>query len=249
MTARQAIITDPAAVLFDMDGLLLDSEPAWHECTTAMARRLGFAWGAKDQAHCIGGTIDATCRYIVDVTGTTRSAPDIQRELIADVARHFEAGLPVHDGATRLLDGVRARGVAVGLVSSSFRVLVDAALRTLGPDRFDVTVSGDEVRHGKPHPEPYLTACAHLGVEPARVVVVEDALNGVRSAEAAGCRVVAVPSVAPIPPAPRRRVAVSLADVTVDWLLATTGVNAATPPRSHGAHRASPPGAPATMPR
>jgi beta-phosphoglucomutase-like phosphatase (HAD superfamily) len=114
--------------------------------------------------------------------------------------------------------------VPTALVTSSFRVLLDAALLKLGSDRFDVTVAGDEVSRGKPHPEPYLTACDRLGVDPATAVVVEDALNGVRSAEAAGCRVVVVPSVAPIDAAPGRRVAGSVATIDPDWLLLPTPI-------------------------
>lgn len=105
------------------------------------------------------------------------------------------------------------------MVSSSYRVLIDAALDRLGRDRFPVSVAGDEIAHGKPHPEPYLTACARLSTDPRECVVLEDASSGVASAEAAGCVVVAVPSVAPIEATPTRPVVERLADIDVDWLL------------------------------
>ena len=115
---------------------------------------------------------------------------------------------------------MRAAGVPTGLVSSSYRVLVDAALDVVGADRFDVSVAGDEIARGKPDPMPYLLACERLGVKPDRCVVLEDAANGVASAEAAGCMVVAVPSVTPIRAVPRRHVVPALTDIRVDWLLA-----------------------------
>jgi HAD superfamily hydrolase (TIGR01509 family) len=211
--------TRVAAVLFDMDGLLVDSEPVWYDVETAAVARLGGVWTAADQAACLGGTMASSCRYIIERTGASVSAEVLSDEMVDEMVARFRHDLPLHDGAVTLLDTLRERGVPLGLVSSSYRRLMDAALDTLGTDRFDVTVAGDEVAHGKPDPEPYLTACLRLGIEPSRSVVLEDALTGVRSAEAAGCIVVAVPSVTPIEAAPRRHVVASLRSVTADWLL------------------------------
>jgi HAD superfamily hydrolase (TIGR01509 family) len=208
-----------AAVLFDMDGILVDSEPVWYEIEGALVERLGGTWGRHHQARCIGGTVDATCRYIAELTGTTLTVAEIQHEVMTGMVEHFSTVLPVVSGAVELVDAVRARGVATALVSSSFRVLVDAALLKLGASRFDVSVAGDEVQNGKPDPEPYLTACERLGVAPEQAVVVEDAPHGVRSAEAAGCAVVVVPSVTSVEPGPGRHFATTMADVDPDWLL------------------------------
>jgi HAD superfamily hydrolase (TIGR01509 family) len=208
-----------AAVLFDMDGILVDSEPVWYAVEGGLVERLGGTWSRQHQARCIGGTVDATCRYIAELTGTSWSVEQIQAEVMLGMVDHFRTDLPVIAAGVALVDEVRRRGVPTALVSSSFRVLVDAALQKLGPHRFDVTVAGDEVSRGKPDPEPYLTACARLGVAATEAVVVEDALNGVRSAEAAGCPVVVVPSVAPITSAPGRWVCPSLTDVDPEWLL------------------------------
>jgi HAD superfamily hydrolase (TIGR01509 family) len=208
-----------AAVLFDMDGLLVDSEPVWYDVESAVVARLGGVWTPADQAACIGGTMAASSRYIIERTGASVSADELSEEMVDEMVVRFRRDLPLHDGALPLLDALAERGVPVGLVSSSYRRLVDAALEQLGTDRFDVTVAGDEVTHGKPDPEPYLTACERLGVDPTRTVVLEDADTGVRSAEAAGCLVVAVPSVGRIEAAPRRHVVPSLSGVTADWLL------------------------------
>jgi HAD superfamily hydrolase (TIGR01509 family) len=207
------------AVLFDMDGLLVDSEPVWYQVETAVVERLGGVWTPADQAACIGGTMAASCRYIIERTGASVSAEQLSEEMVDEMVARFRRDLPLHDGALRLLDALRERGVLLGLVSSSYRRLMDAALDQLGPGGFDVTVAGDEVTHGKPDPEPYLTACERLGVDPSRTVVLEDADTGVRSAEAAGCIVVAVPSVTRIEAAPRRHVVPRLSCVTPDWLL------------------------------
>jgi HAD superfamily hydrolase (TIGR01509 family) len=212
-------MTRAAAVLFDMDGLLVDSEPVWYDVEAAAVERLGGTWAPEHQAVLIGGTIDASSRYMIEHTGASMTPEQLADELVGEMARRFRTGLPLHDGALELVDAVRAAGVPTGLVSSSYRVLVDAALERMGRDRFDVSVAGDEVGHGKPDPEPYRTACERLGVAPAQTVVLEDAASGVASAEGAGCIVVAVPSVAPIEATPTRRVVRRLSDLDVEWLL------------------------------
>ena len=208
-----------AAVLFDLDGLLIDSEPVWYDVESAAVAELGGVWGHEHQAACIGGTLDASCRYMLDLTGSQVSVEELSDRLLAEMVRRFRAALPLHDGALQLVDAVRAAGVKTGLVSSSYRVLMDAALDVLGTDRFDVSVAGDEIERGKPDPMPYLVACEQLGVAPAQCVALEDAANGVASAEAAGCVVVAVPSIAAIAAAPGRFLVRSLTDVDVAWLL------------------------------
>jgi HAD superfamily hydrolase (TIGR01509 family) len=212
-----------AAVLFDLDGLLVDSEPVWFEVEAAAVERLGGSWAPEHQAALIGGTIDASCRYMIQHTGAHITVDELSRQLIEEMVRRFRADLPVHAGALELVDAVRAARVPTGLVSSSYRILVDAALDRLGRHRFDVTVAGDEVVKGKPDPEPYRTACDRLGVPPQATVVLEDAASGVAAAEAAGCAVVAVPSVAPIKATRCRAVVQRLLDIDLDWLLARPG--------------------------
>jgi HAD superfamily hydrolase (TIGR01509 family) len=209
-----------AAVLFDMDGLLLDSEPLWYDVEEAAVERLGGTWAPHHQAALIGGTLDASCRYMIELTGADISVEELSDLLVMEMASHFRAGTaPLHDGALELVDAVRAAGARTGLVSSSYRVVIDAALDLLGRERFDVSIAGDEVTRGKPDPEPYCTACDRLGVATSATIVLEDAITGVMSAEAAGCTVVAVPSVAPIESTARRPVVARLVDIDADWLL------------------------------
>jgi HAD superfamily hydrolase (TIGR01509 family) len=208
-----------SAVLFDMDGVLVDSEPIWYEVETDLVERMGGTWSPADQAKCIGGTVDWFCRYVIALTGSDRTPEDVEAEVLALMAARFTDALTIHAGALELVDAVRARGVQTALVTSSYRALVDPALVWLDADRFDAVITGDEVARGKPHPEPYLTACRVLDVSPAAAVVIEDAPSGVTAAEAAGCVVVAVPSVAPIEPAPRRFVVDRISDIDPDWLV------------------------------
>jgi HAD superfamily hydrolase (TIGR01509 family) len=207
------------AVLFDMDGVLVDSEPIWYEVETALVKRMGGTWGPEHQAKCIGGTVDRSCRYFIELTGSDRTPEDVEEELLALMAARFTDALAIHEGALELVDAVRSRGARTALVTSSYRALVDPALTWLGARRFDAVITGDEVSRGKPHPEPYLTACRAVGVDPAAAVVIEDASSGIQAAEAAGCVVVAVPSVSPIEPGPRRHVVERISAIDPDWLL------------------------------
>lgn len=221
----------PDAALFDMDGLLVDSEPLWTVAEVELAGRFGGAWDDAVKAAVVGTRLDVAVPAILRHFGQPDDADTVHRtsaELLARMVELYADGLPLLPGAADLLSRLRAAGVPVALVSSSYRVLVDAVLSTgLGP--FDLTLSGDEVRRGKPDPEPYLTAAAGLGVSPARCVVLEDAPSGVAAAEAAGCAVVAVPSVRTVSfaPGPRRLVLGSLSELRLEDLSALVTAPAA----------------------
>jgi len=211
-----------AAVLFDMDGLLVDSEPLWTIAEKELARRLGGTWSPELKAAVLGTRLDVSVPVILRWFGVADGpgeVVDATQFLAERMVELFHQELPLMPGALQLIDGVRGLGVATGLVSSSYRVLVDAALVSIGAERFGVTVAGDEVAHSKPAPDPYLVACAFLGVEPRHTVVLEDALSGVESGEAAGATVVAVPWGASIEATPNRPVVKSLEDVDPVWLV------------------------------
>ena len=212
------------AVLWDMDGLLVDTEPTWTVAEEELALRLGGRWSDALKAEVVGTRLEVAVPTILRWYGVDPE-PGVVAEtsawLLSRMVTLFAGPIAVQPGVQALLDLLRASGVPVALVSSSYRVLVDAVLaHGLGP--FDTTLAGDEVVHGKPHPEPYLTACARLGVDPTRCVVLEDSPAGVASGLAAGCGVVAVPSVAGVAfaAAPRQRVVASLTEVDADLLAA-----------------------------
>jgi HAD superfamily hydrolase (TIGR01509 family) len=203
------------AVLFDMDGLLIDSEPLWLAAETAVMERLGAGWTEADQHALLGGSLDRTVRHLL-AKATRPQPPEVVAEwLMSGIEdRVRRDGVPLQPGARELLAAVAAAGLPHALVTSSERGFMDAVLASTGL-RFEVTVCADDVSVTKPDPEPYLLAAKLLGVDPARCVALEDSPNGVASAEAAGCRVFAVPSLLPIPPGPGRTVLRSLLDLRV----------------------------------
>jgi HAD superfamily hydrolase (TIGR01509 family) len=188
----------PAAVLFDLDGLLVDSEPLWTIAEERVAASLGGKFTPQLKERMIGKRLDLAIGVLLDGLDTPQArAADphvVGQELMEHTAALFAEGVPLQSGAERLLDALAAANVPLALVSSSFRQLVDAALIGVGAHRFAVSVAGDEVTHGKPNPEPYLTAAQRLGVVPSRCVVLEDARAGLESGAAAGCACVYVPT-------------------------------------------------------
>ena len=217
-------MSELSAVLFDMDGLLVDTEPVWTVAEDELAVSLGGVFTDELKARIVGTRLDVAVPTMLTWYDAPRSPDDIAVTagwILRRMVQLFTDAVTVRPGVLDLLGGLRAAGVPVALVSSSYRVLVDAVLaHGLGP--FDLTVAGDEVVHGKPHPEPYLTACDRLGVQPWRTVVLEDSPAGVASGHAAGCAVVAVPSVAGVrfEAAPGRLVRDSLVGITVADLMA-----------------------------
>lgn len=200
-----------AAVLWDMDGLLVDSEPLWTIAEAEMAGVLGRTWSDGIKAACMGHRLDTAVPIMLAELGAPHGPDEIawaERFLLNRMVSLLSAGAPVLPGAIDLLDHLRAEAVPCALVSSSFRVLVDAVLAALGVDRFAATVAGDEVEHAKPAPDPYLEAARKLGVDPRDCVALEDSLAGATSALAAGagCIVVPGPHSGPVPGPWLRRV-------------------------------------------
>jgi HAD superfamily hydrolase (TIGR01509 family) len=230
------------AVLFDMDGLLVDSEPLWLEAETAVMARLGADWTTADQVQLLGGSLDRTVRYLL--AKATRSVPPEQvaewlMSGVADLVR--DRGVPVRLGARELLAEVAAAGLPHALVTGSERRFMDVVLARTGL-RFDALVCADDVSVTKPDPEPYLLAAKLLGADPAGCFALEDSPNGVASAEAAGCQVIAIPSLVPIHPAPGRTVVRSLTELraTPEGIaVLTRGDDAPDPPGPGGPHTAS----------
>jgi HAD superfamily hydrolase (TIGR01509 family) len=208
------------AVLFDMDGLLVDTEPLWLETETEVMARLGAPWSKDDQKHLLGGSMPRTVGYLQAKAAVPATAADIERWLIDGMVARAAAGrVTVLPGAAELVAAVAAAGLPCALVTSSLRALAEVLLSGTGLS-FPVLVCGDDVPVTKPDPAPYLLAAKLLGAEPAGCVALEDSPNGTASATAAGCRVVAVPSFVDIPPAPGRLVVRSLREVSVATLRA-----------------------------
>lgn len=185
-----------------MDGTLVDTEPYWMSAETEVVTRHGGTWSAAQGLQLVGNDLLTSARIILCQTGIPVTPEALVEQLVAGVADRIRAeGAPWRPGARELLAELDRAGVPRALVTMSYRVLTEA-VATSAPGGFAVVVAGDEVTHGKPHPEPYLTAAERLGVEITRCVAVEDSVVGATSALTAGARTIAVPLLVPVPARP-----------------------------------------------
>ncbi|GAA2456252.1 MULTISPECIES: HAD family hydrolase [Streptomyces] len=206
------------AVFLDMDGTLVDTEGFWWDAEVEVFGELGHTLDESWRDVVVGGPMTRSAGYLIEATGADITLAELTVLLNDRFERRIGRGVPLMPGAERLLAELAAHDVPTALVSASHRRIIDRVLHSLGRDRFTLTVAGDEVARTKPHPDPYLLAARGVGAEPGRCAVIEDTATGVAAAEAAGCRVVAVPSVAPIAPAPGRVVVGSLEEVDLRFL-------------------------------
>jgi HAD superfamily hydrolase (TIGR01509 family) len=213
------------AVVFDMDGVLIDSEQVWDDIRENLARERGGRWSDRAQRDMMGMSSPEWSRYMHEVVGLPESPEEINREVVERLLGRYGGGPPWLPGAVETLRRLAA-AVPLGLASSSNREVIDAVLAAGGiADLFGATVSSEEVARGKPAPDVYLEAARRLAVDPARCAAVEDSHNGIRSAKAAGMRCVAVPN-EHYPPgeavAEADAVVAGLGDLTLDVLRGTS---------------------------
>ncbi len=196
--------TAPDAVLWDMDGTLVDTEPYWIESEFEIVEKYGGTWSREHALNLVGNDLIESGRYIREHGGIDLEPAEIVEELLDRVVTRVEEQVPWQPGAVELLADLRANGVRCALVTMSYRRFVEPILAGLPDGTFEVIVTGDAVTQGKPHPEPYQKAAAILGVDPARTIAIEDSNTGARSAEAAGCTVLVIPNHVPVLEGPRR---------------------------------------------
>jgi HAD superfamily hydrolase (TIGR01509 family) len=200
------------AVFFDMDGLLINSEPLWHETEIEMMAQFGYQWLESDQAACLGGPLDRVGEYMSKLIGGKRDGNTLMLEMIDQMVQRFQGDLPLMPGALELIDDLKANGVELTLVSASPRSLVDAALSKLQKNPFVRSISSGDVKVSKPDPEGYLLAASSGGHDISNCLILEDSLTGVTAAKAAGAWVLAVPHLVPIEKRGRVDVTTSLAN-------------------------------------
>ena len=202
------------AVLFDMDGTLVDSEKLWDVSLAALYAHLGGQLTPQVRASMVGGSAQDTIRTVytdLDLEFDPAAMAESDRWLHDYTGELFDNGLPWCDGARELLEALAAEGIPMALVTNTARALTDRALNSIGRQYFSATVCGDEVQQGKPAPDVYLRAAALLGLEPDVCLAIEDSVTGTAAAESAGCPVLVVPNDVAVPTGPRRHHVNSLA--------------------------------------
>ena len=204
----------PDAVFWDMDGTLIDTERYWIASEHALVAEHGGTW-TLDHAHAVvGKDLRDTARYLQHHGPVAMETDAIVERLMDGVIAGLKDEAPFMPGARDLLAELRRVDVPCALVTMSWRRLVGEVVRLLPDGTFAATIVGDEVSAGKPDPAPYLAAAEALGVDPTRCVAIEDSPTGLRSAEAAGCRTLAVPNLLDLPDGPGRTVVPSLVGIT-----------------------------------
>ena len=183
----------PAAVLWDMDGTLVDTEPLWDAEVVAMVEEAGGVWREQDSLDLVGLDLLDAAGIILERTPVRDAPEEVVHRMLEGVVARTREHLPWRPGALELLSGLGEAGVPCALVTMSWTALAQVLLARLPAGTFAAVVTGDEVAHGKPHPEPYLEAARRLAVDPAACVAVEDSPAGATSATAAGVPTLVVP--------------------------------------------------------
>jgi HAD superfamily hydrolase (TIGR01509 family) len=189
----------PKAVLWDMDGTLIDSEPHWLKSERDLAAAHDAPWTEEDGKSLVGLSLGESSQIFREKTGLPLTNDQVIQHWTESVRAGLEKEIIWRPGAKELLQELRHRGVKTALVTMSLRSMALQVVDAMGFDAFDVVVAGDDVVHGKPHAEPYLKAASLLGVEPKDCVAFEDSISGILSAEAAGTVAVGIPNVMMIP--------------------------------------------------
>jgi HAD superfamily hydrolase (TIGR01509 family) len=206
------------AVVFDLDGLLIQSEELWDEVREGLADERGGRYDAEAQRAMMGMSSPEWSRYMHEHVGLPETPEEIAAEVVRRMGDRYREKLPLIEGAVEAVERLAARW-PLGVASSSNRPLIDLVLELSGlGERFRATVSSEEAERGKPAPDVYLEACRRLGVEPTRAAAVEDSHAGIRSAKAAGMRVIAIPN----PSFPPDEEALTQADVVLRSLAELT---------------------------
>lgn len=211
------------AVLFDMDGTLVDSEKLWDISLTALYEHHGGRLTPEVRLSMVGGSAEDTIHTVYTDLGLEQdpaAMAESDRWLHEYTGELFDGGLPWCNGARELLEALAAEDIPMALVTNTARALTNRALNSIGRHYFSVSVCADEVPRGKPAPDVYLRAAELLGVEPSGCLAIEDSVTGTAAAEAAGCPVLVVPNDVDVPNGPRRRHVSSLSELDVDDLRA-----------------------------
>ena len=198
------------AVFFDMDGLLVDSEPEWFQSEIEVTRPFGYTWTEEDQVACLGGPLSRVGKYMHDKCDGAQTPESFTQALIDTQALKMRGNTPTMPGALSLVRELQANGIKTGLVSASPRNIVNAVLDNLGHDLFPFSISSDDVENTKPHPDCYLKAATMTDSNIHNCLVFEDSLTGMKAATSSGAYLIAVPHLVTIEESSKVRVIASL---------------------------------------
>ena len=198
------------AVFFDMDGLMVDSEPEWFKSETEVTAKFGYDWSEEDQIACLGGPLTRVGKYMHDKCKGAETPEYFTQTLIDTQALKMRGNTPTMPGALELVRELQSRGVKTGLVSASPRNIVDAVLDNLGHDLFPFSISSDDVEKTKPNPDCYLKAAVMTDSDIQNCLVFEDSLTGMQAATSSGAYLIAVPHLVSIDESAKVRVISSL---------------------------------------
>ena len=207
------------AVFFDMDGLMVDSEPEWFQSEVEVTSPFGYTWLEVDQIACLGGPLSKVGQYMFDKCGRQRSPEYFTQALIETQVARMRGNTPTMPGAMELVRELQSHGIKTALVSASPRNIVDAVLDNVGHDLFPFSISADDVKKTKPDPEGYLKAASMSGSEITNCLVFEDSLTGMNAAIASGAYLIGVPHLVTIEESERIRVIKSLEQISYTKLI------------------------------
>lgn len=211
--------SQPEAVLFDMDGTIVDSENYWLSSEQDLANRYDASWSAQDGEALIGMSLYDSAIILKQKMNLPLTSEQIIETLTDSVLAKLDSAIEWRPGALELLRDLRASGIKTALVTMSMRRMALSVANSDPEPLFDVVVAGDDVTHGKPHPEPYLTAAARLGADISRCIAFEDSETGLLSAESSGAIAVGVPNIVRLAEREGRIIWPTLANVTTADLI------------------------------
>jgi HAD superfamily hydrolase (TIGR01509 family) len=198
------------AVFFDMDGLLVDSEPEWLKSESEISAAYGYQWTSQDQVACLGGPLSRIGQYMHEKCNQAETPDFFTRKIVEVQSEKMRSHTPFMPGAYELVKDLQKNGVKTGLVSASPRIIVDAVLDNVGAELFPFSISSDDVERTKPHPDAYLKAAQLTNSAIENCLVFEDSLTGIGAATSSGAWLVAVPHLVHVDESERVRVIKSL---------------------------------------
>ena len=203
------------AVLFDMDGLFIDSEPDWHAAESEMMRSNGYDWTPEDQLKCLGGPLHRVSEYMSECLNGSKTPEQLANSIVTEMKKRMSGKISLMPGALEFSRELSKIAIAQALVSASPRPIVDSVLMGMNEKYFSHSVAAGDIARTKPFPDPYLHAAKLLGVDIEQCLIFEDSPTGLTAARASGAFVVGIPHLVEVPEEPRLKIVKSFSDVSL----------------------------------